>query len=125
MSYGEWRKNGKGWATLEIDSPWNATLNDLQYYEDAKYRAVCSLIDRNGGSSTWRGSDNVAAIRFEIRHEAKGRQVIGWNVGGGEHTTWFAFDSIEALKVAMLKNYVKDGDEDWNGILNLAERKAA
>ena len=123
MSYGEWRKNGKGWATLEIDSPWNATLIDLSYYEDKKYRAVCSLIERSGESSCWRHSDNVSAIRFEIRPEAKGRTVIGWDVGGGEHTTWFAFDSLNALKDAMTKNHVQA--EDWSKILNLAERKAA
>ena len=121
MSYGVWRKRGKGWATVEIDSPWNYTMYDLRYDKKSTYDALWSKVHR------WRGwvggSDNPTALSFLVRHTEKGRTVIEWCVGGGEHCTWFAFDDLDSLQNAMEKNYMQPMSEDWVNLLAYAKRK--
>ena len=123
MSYGEWRKRGKGWATVEIDSPWNYTMYELQHDKKSTYKSLWSKI-RNHFRDIWaRESDNPTALSFLIRHEKKGRTVIEWCVGGGEHCTWFAFDDLDSLQNAMEKNHMQPMSEDWVNLLAYAKRK--
>lgn len=70
MSYGEWRKRGKGWTSLEVDSPWN--------------------------SDEWRG--NETQRRWLERHRAKDRVIMRAWVGGGCHETFLAFDDGHAVR---------------------------
>ena len=123
MSYGEWRKRGKGWATVEIDSPWNYTMHDLRYDKKGTYNALMSKINSHFRTMWVSNGENPTALSFLVRHEKKGRTVIEWCVGGGEHCTWFAFDDLDSLQNAMEKNYMQPMSEDWINLLAYAQRK--
>lgn len=126
MSYGVWRKRGKGWATIEIDSPWNCTMYDLERYNARSYKALKTLVEKHIDSDRFNwgiGEENPAALRFIANQRKNGRYVIEYNVGGGEHTTWFAFDDFDCLQNAMAKNYMKPMSQEWIDLLSYAERK--
>lgn len=122
MSYGEWRKRGKGWATLEIDTPSHYTVYDLKSYNPSAYARITSMMSNFTGETFHEDYDNPTAVSFHIRHAKKGRNVLSWNVGGGEHSTWFAFDNSNALQDAMAANYMKPMSEEWLELLAYASR---
>lgn len=126
MSYGVWKKRGKGWATLEIDSPWNCTMQDLERYNARTYKTVKTLARKHIDSDIYNwgiDEENPTTLRFIANQRKNGRSVIEWDVGGGEHTTWFAFDDLDSLQNAMVKNYMKPMSEDWINLLAYAQRK--
>ena len=101
MSYGVWRKRGKGWCSVEIDSPWNGkSLWDMRHENPAGYSSMMSLLDRAGVFyDDW--SDDVIALRFEANHTMNGRKIAYDDFGSGEHTVWIAYDNDEALLNAL------------------------
>ena len=105
MSYGVWKKRGKDWASIEIDSPWNYNLYELERYEPQKLERLKKDAERQDLYCDMYAS-NPHQLRWEIGQSKKDRKVVSWHVGGGEHETWFAYDNIEALKAALIANEV-------------------
>jgi len=96
MSYGIWRRRGKGWASIEIDSPGGGThMADLR----ASARASLESRLRAAGIGYDEYHSDVASLRFELNH--RDREIVSHNFGGGEHATWIAFDTPEALVLAV------------------------
>lgn len=96
MSYGVWRKHGKGWSSIEIDSPWN-------YYGKPGKPAP---------EDVWKSSQ-------ERMHPF--RKIVSYYFYGGEHQTWIAFDSTDALIGAMNKLHVSN--EDREQVFKILERR--
>ena len=93
MSYGVWRKRGKGWSSIEIDSPWNETMYDLERYNPERYK---SLKSQTGAD----GEDNPHYAQWSYGQERKGRTIEHLPTDG-EHGISVAFDNEEARAVAM------------------------
>ena len=103
MSYGTWNKRGKGWCSVEIDSPWNGEhMNDLRDRSPAGYGFLNTQLERL--DREWSYDDDVVALRFEANHRLKGRIVVRWDFSGGEHITWIAFDDAKAALAAIAKH---------------------
>ena len=101
MSYGRWTKRGIGWCSVEIDSPWNGEcLDSLRSRSPRAHGFLISQLER---AEIRYGTfeDDVASLSFEARHRLNGRDVARFEKGGGEHTTWVAYDSVDALKRAL------------------------
>lgn len=120
MSYGVWKKRGKGWASIEIDSPWNCKVYELERYEPQKLERLKKDAERQDLYCDEYYS-NPHQLRWEIGQSKKGRKVASWHVGGGEHQTWFAYDDIEALKAALIANEVHP--DEHQSIINQADRR--
>lgn len=95
MSYGVWRKRGKGWSSIEIDSPWNYTFHDMADRDDKK---ATSLKRRIGCSY----NDNPHYGQWSYTQEKNGRQIIDLPTDG-EHTLSVAYDDAESLQFALKK----------------------
>jgi hypothetical protein len=94
MSYGVWRKRGKGWASIEIDSPWNYTFYDLEQWNPNSYKALKSKTGEDGLS-------NPHYCQWEHTQNKHCRQIVDLPTGG-EHTLTVAFDDDEAYARALI-----------------------
>jgi purine nucleoside permease len=99
MSYGVWRKRGKGWSSIEIDSPWNYTFYDLESYDENKAKRL-----RAKTESFY--SDNPHYAQWSYGQESKGRTIEHID-SGGEHSISIAYNNENARRLALekFKNY--------------------
>lgn len=111
MSYGVWKKRGDGWATLEIDTPSNRDFWDMERNNPAKLNRLRKDCENVGiYFDTYYCDPNQ--LRWECTQKKKGLTVIDWNIGGGEHHTWIAYDgSRYALLQALMKGTHADKEE--------------
>jgi len=110
MSYGIWRKRGKGWCSIEIDSP-GGGLSDSETLRGYRHTSE----DRGWG---WylillRGLDRHEILYDDLSdyhqlewrlNQAKNqpkRTVSVYYPGAGEHVRWISHDNDEALVRAM------------------------
>ena len=98
MSYGEWRKRGKGWSSLEIDSPWKHGL--FEAYPLVEEETVNRMV-REAEKLDVPVHENPSQLRFAI-HAAKNgvrkympRMIA--KMSAGCHETWVSFQDAEAL----------------------------
>lgn len=129
MSYGVWKKHDRknGWSSCEIDSPHRAdTLSDwgsvARWATDRDYQGQrvkikygflrsklrkhmpdCSVWDSLDHATRDFEDDNVDYLKWRVYQAEKypERKVASWYLGGGEHCTWIAFESLEAIKNAL------------------------
>lgn len=97
MSYGIWKKRGKGWSSIEIDTPGNGeTLRCLDFNEK-RYQNYVSRFNRILGHADH--EEDLAALTWEanIREKHPCWYIASFSPGGGEHVQWIAFDCIWTL----------------------------
>lgn len=94
MSYGVWRKRGKGWSSIEIDSPWNYTFYDLEDCDEKAYKALKS-------KTGCYGEDNPHHAQWDYGQKRKGRKFV-YLPTGGEHKLTIAYDDDEAYARALV-----------------------
>ena len=99
MSYGVWKNRGKGWSSIEVDSPWNSTLYDLKRVNERAARRLEADCEREGVSE-----DNPHIARWLCGQQAKNRTITdGHYFGGGEHVTYIAYEDLAAFNRACTK----------------------
>ena len=103
MSYGVWRRKGKGFAYLEIDSPWNETIYDRWCDPDRATPHVAYTFLKHKFSEydievdDYDNPDKLKWLAGQLdRHtDGKGqltRHILHCRPGGGEHEGWLAVD---------------------------------
>ena len=121
MSYGIWRKRGKGWCSIEIDTPGNGTsLLDLKYKNPVGYRILEGSLHKHEVDYDHSGFHDVHQLRWEL-NQAKSqpqRKIVDYCPGGGEHVRWIAYDNEDALLAAL--DAVEAGDDDIKGVMERA-----
>lgn len=95
MSYGVWRRHGKGWSSIEIDSPWNYDMFNLQSYNEAAYERLIKRPDVDY-------SDNPHEIQWSDTQKRKGWAIEEMPTGG-EHVLYIAYKDIESRERAIQK----------------------
>lgn len=105
MSYGIWRKSGRGWSTIEIDTPGNRgeRLFDLKFDSPVSFRILHSQL--RSSSLRWSEDDDYHYLRWRIGQEKKRRKVVNFCPGGGEHIIWIAYETEVALQEALRKTH--------------------
>ena len=102
MSYGIWKKSGKGWCSIEIDSPGNndSTLVDYRFKQHKGCWKLIDQLDHYGFKWNWH--DDIACLRwilYQLKTQPTRSIVEAWS--GGEHMKWIAFETKEQLEKAM------------------------
>ena len=102
MSYGIWKKRGKGWSSIEIDTPGNGeTLRSVGWAADwddnRRYNNYVSRFNRILGHASH--SDDLASLIWEanIVEKHPSWHIASFCPGGGEHVQWIAFDCLWTL----------------------------
>jgi hypothetical protein len=103
MSYGIWRKSGKGWCSIEIDSPGNndSTLRDYRFKNDASAWRLIDQLDSYGIRWSW--EDDIEYLRWflnQLKTQPLRSIVEVWS--GGEHVKWVASETEGQLKKSMV-----------------------
>lgn len=103
MSYGEWKSRGKGWASLEIDSKWNFTFDDIDRYDTDRTKANRVYQDLTRKNSYERQDGNMGcrmSLSWSSNPTEKkfyGYQGLdkGWTIitiNRDSHEKWIAFN---------------------------------
>ena len=133
MSYGTWSKWGKGWASIEIDTPGGLLGHaELQeYHNDSKsedklgsYYFLIKGMDKHGVE--YHEASDVNHLKWELnqvrRHPYRKR--ITYTPGNGEHQRWVAFDNTDALNLAITEKYDRENlsnDREYGKLIDWKE----
>ena len=122
MSYGIWRKRGKGWCSIEIDTPGNGTsLLDMKYKDPVGYRILVGGLDKHDVDySVMFGNDDFHQLRWELNQTKSQpqREIVSYCPGGGEHVRWIAYDDEDSLLAAL--DAAEADDHDIKLVMNRA-----
>jgi hypothetical protein len=115
MSYGIWRRRGKGWCSIEIDSPGNSgcSVQDAQW-DKSKMLTVTLLesgCDEYGVE--FNGDRDFKQVQWELgqRKNQPQRSIVTYS--NGEHQTMIAADNDEALTAALNKLEETPEQRNW------------
>jgi hypothetical protein len=97
MSYGVWKYRGKGWSAIEIDSPWNETLSELDRRSPSKADRLRQDCERECIDCGWQ--DNPDLLRWRYGQTKRRDRYITTEryYGGGEHLTVIAYEDEAAF----------------------------
>ena len=102
MSYGIWRKRGKGWCSIEIDTPGNgADMYDLKSRDPVGYKILKGGLNKHEVS--WDHFCDFHQLRWELNQtkQQPQRKIVRYCPYGGEHVRWIAYDNEESLLAAL------------------------
>ena len=106
MSYGIWRRRGKGWCSIEIDTPGNdLTMCELERRDETAYKILKGCL-----RAEWIEFDEYYSDVHQLRREYNQtkkqpqRKIVSYCPGGGEHVRWIAYDDRYCLLEAMRRD---------------------
>lgn len=93
MSYGVWRKRGKGWSSIEVDSPWNYDFYDLESRNESSFNALKSNM-KNQEIGRYDCHNNPHIAQWMVGQSKKNR-IIRELPTGGEHVLLYSFNMLD------------------------------
>ena len=100
MSYGVWKRRGKGWSSIEVDSPGNgASLYDLQDMDPVRYKNLIYRLNRAG--LQYSHMDDYNQLAWEqgqiTRYPSRGIR----SFSRSDHSVMIASDDKDVMAQAM------------------------
>jgi hypothetical protein len=90
MSYGVWRRRGKGWSSIEVDSPWNYDFYNLEERSESSFNVLKSNM-KSQELSKMDCFDNPHIAQWMVGQRKK-KRLIRELPTGGEHVLLYSFD---------------------------------
>ena len=121
MSYGVFRKRGKGWCSIEIDTPSGVTGHASM----DGYMGDCYSSDKVGSywmlvrgleryQIGWDSHSDASLLKWLLsqKRTQSQRKIAYYSPGLGEHGRWIAFNDEEALGNALDATEASENDRE-------------
>lgn len=109
MSYGVWKKRGKGWSSIEIDGAGRDACYQWESYakkygknfaEMAKKTARSLGVQCSTSLYSENGEDDFHYVRWATSQLKRKWKIVSCETGG-DHSLWISYENEEGLKRAM------------------------